>query len=117
MRAMSNCLFCKIVSGEIPSSVIYQDDQCVGFLDVNPQAPFHALFVPRKHITTINDATAADTSLLGHLMLKATEAAKAKGLGDNGFRLVLNCNRDGGQSVFHIHLHVLGGRPLGWPPG
>jgi len=114
---MTECLFCKIVEGKIPATRVHEDETCVGFLDIHPQAPLHALFVPRRHLATVNEATAEDRALLGHLMVTAAKVAKAKGLADAGYRLVLNTNRDAGQTVFHLHLHLLGGRPLGWPPG
>lgn len=112
-----DCLFCKIVSGQIPAKKIHDDAQCIGFLDINPQAPTHALFVPKRHVSTLNDATADDAALLGHLMVSAAAYAKAQGLAESGYRVVMNCNRDGGQTVFHVHLHLLAGRSLAWPPG
>ena len=114
---MSDCLFCKIVAGQIPAKKVHEDPVCIGFFDINPQAPVHALFVPRRHVATLNDATIEDRELLGHLVTSATKVAREKGLADAGYRLVLNCNRDAGQTVFHIHLHLLGGRVMGWPPG
>lgn len=114
---MSDCLFCRIVAGQIPAKLIHDDEHCVGFLDINPQAPTHALFVPKRHIATVNDATVEDRELLGHLMLSAAKYARAQGFSDAGYRLVLNTNAHGGQTVFHIHLHLLGGRALAWPPG
>jgi histidine triad (HIT) family protein len=114
---MADCLFCKIIDGQIPAKIVHRDELSIGFLDINPQAPTHALFVPRRHIATLNDATAEDRELLGHLVIAATNYAREKGLSETGFRQVLNCNRDGGQTVFHIHLHLLGGRSMAWPPG
>lgn len=114
---MSETLFQDIIAGKIPAQIIHEDDDVVGFLDVNPQAPVHALFVPRQHIRTTNDLTDAHAALLGKMVLAATSYAKAKGLADDGYRLVMNCNEHGGQSVFHIHLHLLGGRQMQWPPG
>jgi histidine triad (HIT) family protein len=114
---MSDCIFCRIASGEIPASVVFQDDQFVAFHDLNPQAPSHVLVIPRRHVATTNELTEADDGLMGALIRRGTLVARALGHAESGYRLVLNCNRDGGQSVFHIHLHVLAGRPLGWPPG
>lgn len=112
-----DCLFCKIGNGEIPANILHQDDQVVAFRDVNPQAPVHALVIPRRHITTLNDLEAGDGALLGHMMMTAQRLAVKEGIADSGFRLVMNCNREGGQTVWHIHLHLLGGRGMHWPPG
>lgn len=112
-----DCLFCKIVSGQIPAKKIHEDERCLGFLDINPQAPTHALFIPKKHLATLNDASADDSSLLGHLLVTASAFAKTQGFGESGYRVVMNTNRDGGQTVFHVHLHLLAGRALAWPPG
>ena len=115
---MADCLFCKIIDGQIPAvKKVHEDELCVGFLDINPQAPTHVLFVPRRHIATVNDATTEDRELLGHLMFAAAKVAREKGVSESGYRTVMNCNRDGGQTVFHIHLHLLAGRSLSWPPG
>jgi histidine triad (HIT) family protein len=114
-RAMS-CLFCKIVDGSIPSTAVYQDEQCYAFADLHPQAPVHVLITPRKHIASLADSTAGDRALLGHLLWTAARIARDKGLA-NGYRVVVNAGEDGGQSVDHLHLHLLGGRPLTWPPG
>ncbi|MBX6365579.1 MAG: histidine triad nucleotide-binding protein [Gemmatimonadetes bacterium] len=116
---MSNgaCLFCRIVAGEIPAKVVRQDEETVAFRDINPQAPVHVLVVPRRHIASVNALAAADAALVGALFLAAREIAAAEGLADAGYRLVMNTGPDAGQSVDHIHLHVLGGRHLGWPPG
>lgn len=114
---MSDCLFCKIRDGQIPAKIIHRDDLCLGFEDIRPQAPTHVLFVPLTHISTLNDLTVEDRELMGHLHLAAAKYAKERGHSENGYRLVLNTNRDAGQTVFHIHLHLLGGRPLSWPPG
>jgi len=111
-----SCLFCKIVDGSIPSSSIYQDEQCYAFADIHPQAPVHVLIVPREHIASLADLEAGDKSLLGHLVSAAAEIARAKGL-DQGYRVVVNTGSDGGQTVDHLHLHLLGGRPMTWPPG
>ena len=114
---MPDCLFCKIASGQIPAKLVHQDDKCVGFFDINPQAPTHALFIPRRHVDTLNDLTPEDSELVGHLVLSASAFARENGLADAGYRLVMNCNKDAGQTVFHIHAHRLAGRALAWPPG
>ncbi len=114
---MSDCLFCKIAKGQIHATLLHEDDQCVAFADVNPQAPFHALVIPRRHLATLNDLTAADEPLIGHLLAVAAKVARAGGVATTGWRASFNTNQDGGQVVFHIHLHVLGGRQMGWPPG
>ncbi|MCC5863123.1 MAG: histidine triad nucleotide-binding protein [Gammaproteobacteria bacterium] len=111
------CLFCRIVAGEIPADRLYEDDEILAFRDVNPQAPFHALIIPKTHIATLNDATPAQATLLGRLMAVATGIAVEQGFAEAGYRTVMNCNSDGGQSVYHIHLHLLAGRRLAWPPG
>jgi histidine triad (HIT) family protein len=113
---MTNCIFCRIVSGQIPSKRVHEDADVVAFEDVNPAAPTHILVVPRRHIATLDDAVAADAALLGELLLAARQIAAQRGLGD-GYRLVMNVHAGAGQSVFHVHLHVLGGRGFGWPPG
>lgn len=112
---MADCLFCQIVEGEVPATVIKKSPHGVAFRDVNPQAPTHVLVVPRRHIETLNDID--DARLLGQLLLLAREVAQAEGLAQRGYRIVVNTNRGAGQSVFHLHMHVLGGRALGWPPG
>ena len=114
---MNDCLFCKIAAGQIPAKVIYQDDQAVAFLDLNPQAPTHLLVIPRKHIPTLNDLTPEDDALVGSLHRLAARLAAERGIAQEGWRLVVNSNRGAGQTVFHIHLHVLGGRIMTWPPG
>ncbi|MCA3014555.1 MAG: histidine triad nucleotide-binding protein [Myxococcaceae bacterium] len=114
---MMDCLFCRIVAGTIPAKRIHDDEHCLGFFDINPQAPTHALFIPKRHLATVNDATAEDRLLLGHLAYAASRFAQAQGFADAGYRLVMNCNADGGQTVFHVHLHLLAGRRLTWPPG
>jgi histidine triad (HIT) family protein len=114
---MSKTLFQKIADKEIPSAIVYEDELVVAFRDVKPQAPVHVLIVPRQPIPRITDATAGDQSLLGHLLLKAAEVAGRLGLDKTGFRLVINNGRDGGETVPHLHLHILGGRPMAWPPG
>lgn len=112
-----SCLFCKIVEGEIPAKIVYNDEQIMAFADISPQAPVHLLIIPKKHIATINDAENSDAELLGKLILTAKHLAKEHGLNDSGYRLVFNINSQGGQEVYHIHLHLLGGRQLTWPPG
>jgi histidine triad (HIT) family protein len=114
---MADCIFCKIISGEIPSNEVYSDDELFAFRDVNPQAPVHILIVPRKHIELVVDFTEQDAGLIGKMVLAANKIAESEGLVENGFRYVLNCNEHGGQAVFHVHLHVLGGRQMTWPPG
>jgi histidine triad (HIT) family protein len=111
-----SCLFCKVVDGSIPSTAVYQDDQCYAFGDIHPRAPVHVLVVPREHIASLGEAVESHRGLLGHLMWAAAEIARAKGL-SKGYRVVLNNGEDGGQTVDHIHLHVLGGRQMNWPPG
>ncbi len=114
---MSECIFCKIVDGEIPSNLVYENDDVVAFHDSSPQAPTHILVIPRKHISTLLDSADEDTELLGKLQVAAIEIARQQGLDQDGFRLVTNCLEGAGQSVFHLHVHLLGGRRLGWPPG
>lgn len=112
-----SCLFCRIIAGEIPSSKVFEDADLFAFNDVNPQAPLHVLIVPKKHIATTNDLTAEDEALVGKLVRRAAAIAKEKGLDQRGYRTLLNCHAEAGQTVFHIHLHLLAGRHLGWPPG
>jgi histidine triad (HIT) family protein len=114
---MSQCLFCRIAAGEIPANILYSDEDVLAFRDINPQAPLHALVIPRKHIATINDLQADDATLVGKLFLAAKQVAKEAGYAEDGYRVVMNCGLDAGQTVFHIHLHVLAGRALSWPPG
>ncbi len=114
---MSDCLFCRMVAGEIQPDVVFQDEHLLAFRDIDPQAPVHILIVPKRHIATLDDLTDADEPLVGHLVTTAARLARQEGIADSGYRTVLNCNADGGQEVFHIHLHLLGGRRLGWPPG
>ncbi len=112
-----SCIFCKIASGEIPSTKVYEDDEVFAFRDLHPQAPTHILIIPRKHIATVNDLESGDAALIGKLFLAAKQIAGNEGFADHGYRMVMNTNRDAGQTVFHIHLHLLAGRPFHWPPG
>jgi len=114
---MTDCIFCKIAAGEIPADLIYEDDVVVGFRDLNPQAPTHVLLIPRKHIATINDLQPEDEVIIGRLYSAAAKVAVQEGFAEQGYRTVINCNEHGGQTVFHVHLHLLGGRPMSWPPG
>jgi len=114
---MSACLFCRIAAREIPTKLVYEDEQVVAFDDINPQAPVHVLIIPRKHFVSAADAQQADATLLGHLMLVGNRLAREKGVADSGYRFVINTGQHGGQSVFHLHLHLLGGRAMHWPPG
>ena len=113
---MSDCIFCRIAAGTIPAKLVHEDEHVVAFHDLHPQAPTHVLIIPRRHVASLNDASETDPALLGHLLLAAREVAARLGVGA-GYRVVTNCGASAGQSVFHLHLHVLGGRPLGWPPG
>lgn len=112
-----DCLFCKIASGNIPAKLVYEDDWVVAFDDINPQAPQHKIIIPRKHITTLNETLEEDKNLLGHMVQSAMKLANQLNIADDGYRLVMNCNTNGGQTVFHIHMHLLGGRQMTWPPG
>lgn len=112
-----SCLFCKMVEGVIPTDKVFEDDDLLAFRDINPAAPSHILIIPKKHISTLNDASEADQQLLGKLMLGAAKLADQLGVAEDGYRVVVNCNSQGGQSVYHIHLHLLAGRQLQWPPG
>jgi histidine triad (HIT) family protein len=114
---VAECLFCKVAAGEVPAQIVHQDARLVAFRDINPQAPLHVLIVPRRHIPTLNDLTADDDGLVGEMLRLAAAVAREHGHAERGYRTVFNCQRDAGQSVFHIHLHVLGGRSLTWPPG
>lgn len=111
------CLFCKILAGDITADIVYESDSAIAFRDINPKAPTHVLIIPRKHIATINDIGEGDHAIVGSLYSAAREIAAAEGLTDEGYRAVMNCNEAAGQTVFHIHLHLLGGRKLSWPPG
>jgi histidine triad (HIT) family protein len=112
-----DCLFCKIARGEIPAKQIYQDDKVVAFDDINPQAPQHKIIIPRKHIASLNELAAGEEELTGYLLHIAANLAKQLGIAEDGYRVVLNCNANGGQTVFHLHAHLLGGRAMAWPPG
>lgn len=114
---MADCLFCKMVSGDIKADVVLEDDELLAFKDINPQAPLHVLVIPKNHIATTNDLQPEHAALMGRLLLAAGSIARDRGFGESGYRTVLNCNRDAGQSVFHVHLHLLAGRRFGWPPG
>ena len=111
------CLFCRAIAGEVPASIVYQDDELLAIRDTNPQAPLHLLIIPRKHISTLNDLEAADDAIVGSMVRRAALLAREHGIDGRGYRTVFNCNREAGQSIYHIHLHLLGGRGLGWPPG
>lgn len=111
------CLFCRIVNKEVPAKIVHEDEHAIAFDDINPQAPTHILIVPRKHIAGLNDLTADDSALIGHLHLLAAKLARERGIHESGYRTLFNTGRGAGQSVFHLHLHVLGGRGLRWPPG
>lgn len=112
-----NCIFCKIIKGEIPSKKIYEDNLVLAFHDIAPQAPFHILIVPKQHYSTLLEIEENDKELIGHIFIVANKIAKEMGFNEKGFRIVVNCNRDGGQTVFHLHFHLLAGRPMHWPPG
>jgi histidine triad (HIT) family protein len=111
----NDCLFCRIVRGEIPANIVAQDEHCIAFHDINPQAPTHVVVIPREHIPSLNEA--GDAVTIGRLSLMAAELARNLGLAERGYRTVVNTNADAGQTVFHVHLHLLGGRKMGWPPG
>jgi histidine triad (HIT) family protein len=114
---MPDCLFCRIIKREIPASIVYEDDRVLAFNDINPQAPLHALVIPKRHIERLTDLTPDDDAIVGELARRAAAIAREKGYADGGFRTVFNTNADAGQTVFHVHLHVLGGRRFAWPPG
>ncbi len=114
---MTDCLFCRIAADEIPTAKLYDDGEVLVFRDINPEAPVHLLLVPRRHIPTLNDLTEADATLIGRLYLAGQRVAAELGVAESGYRTVINCNRDAGQIVFHVHMHLLAGRELGWPPG
>ena len=114
---MTDCLFCRIAAGEIAAELVFKNDAVVAFRDIYPQAPTHILIIPRRHIATINDIGENDRELLGEMYLVAAQLARQEGFAEDGYRVTMNCNEDAGQTVFHIHLHLLGGRRFGWPPG
>lgn len=114
---MTDCLFCRIAAGEIAAELVFKNDAVVAFRDINPQAPTHILVIPRRHIATINDIGENDRELLGEMYLVAAQLARQEGFAEDGYRVTMNCNEGAGQTVFHIHLHLLGGRRFGWPPG
>jgi len=114
---MENCLFCKIAAGQIPSKIVYQDQDVVAFEDINPQAPHHVLVIPRRHIPSMSDLTLEDGPLLAHLFMTAAKLARDMGIAESGYRFLTNIGPNAGQSIFHLHFHLLGGRRLGWPPG
>jgi histidine triad (HIT) family protein len=114
---MTDCLFCKIIEREIPSSIVYEDDRLIAFDDINPQAPTHVLVVPKRHLATLDELTESDDALVGEIVRRAAAIAREQGLRHGGYRTVFNTNRDAGQTVFHVHLHLLGGRRFDWPPG
>ncbi len=114
---MSDCLFCKIRDGEIPADIVFENDDVLAFNDVNPQAPVHLLIIPKKHISTVNDVDEDDQVLMGKLFSAAKTIARQRGVSDEGYRMVVNCNEGAGQAVFHIHMHLLAGRTMTWPPG
>ena len=117
MTSSSDCLFCKIVAGKVNADIVHENDSVIAFRDINPQAPTHVLIIPRNHVATINDLSESDAGDVGRMFLAAKEVARTEGLDERGYRVVMNCMEGAGQSVFHIHLHLLGGRPLRWPPG
>ena len=112
-----DCIFCQIIDGAIPSTKVFEDDCCIAFNDLSPQAPTHVLIIPRNHIDSLDKAAESDAATLGHLLLTAADIARAKGFAPDGYRVVINTNADGGQTVFHLHVHLLGGRPFIFPPG
>ncbi|MBN2008421.1 histidine triad nucleotide-binding protein [candidate division KSB1 bacterium] len=114
---MNDCLFCKISRDEIPANKVFENENILAFRDIQPQAPTHILIIPRQHIATTNDLTTDNQNLIAEMLLVAKDLAQSEGLSENGYRLVFNCNKDGGQAVYHIHLHLLGGRKMSWPPG
>jgi histidine triad (HIT) family protein len=117
MMKMFGCVFCQIVAREKSAKIVYEDDQCVAFEDINPKTPVHLLVVPRKHLRSLNENLQEDELLLGHLLAVAARVAKAKGVDGTGYRIVINTNAEAGQTVFHLHLHIMGGRIMRWPPG
>lgn len=114
---MTDCLFCKMIAGEIQPDTVYEDENVLAFRDISPQAPMHVLVIPKRHISTLNDLQQADAELVGKMTLAAAKVAEAEGVAESGYRTVMNCNAAGGQTVFHIHMHVMAGRAMTWPPG
>jgi histidine triad (HIT) family protein len=114
---LDDCIFCKIVAGEIPSDKVYEDETCIAFNDLHPQAPTHILVIPRDHVDSLDKASGDDKAMLGHLLLSAAEISRQRGFAEDGYRVVINTNADGGQTVFHLHVHLLAGRPFVFPPG
>jgi len=114
---MEDCIFCKIINKEIPASMVFEDEKMIAFNDINPQAPIHILLIPREHFSSLNEIPEEKKNILSHLLLKARQIAQEKGIAEKGYRIVLNTAKDSGQEVFHIHLHLLGGRRMHWPPG
>jgi histidine triad (HIT) family protein len=114
---MTKCIFCKMVDGEIQPDVVYEDEDILAFRDANPQSPTHVLLIPKEHIATTNDLDDHNADIVGRLYLAAKQVAADEGIAERGYRMVMNCNPEAGQSVYHIHLHLLGGRPMNWPPG
>lgn len=114
---MEDCIFCKIIRKEIPTSMVFEDEKMIAFNDINPQAPIHILLIPREHFASLNDIPEEKKGILSHLLLKASQIAREKGIAEKGYRIVLNTESDSGQEVYHIHLHLLGGRWMNWPPG
>ncbi len=114
---MEGCIFCKIINKEIPASMVFEDEKMIAFNDINPQAPIHILLIPREHFSSLNEIPEGKKNILSHLLLKARQIAQKKGIAEKGYRIVLNTAKDSGQEVFHIHLHLLGGRRMQWPPG
>ena len=117
MSAESECIFCRIIDGQIPADIIHQDQWCVAIRDINPQAPTHVLVIPREHMESLDDASQRDEPMLGHLLRTSARIANDAGHGESGYRTMINTGAGAGQSVFHLHVHVLAGRPMGWPPG
>lgn len=112
-----DCLFCKLVARDIPADIVFEDEDVIAFRDIAPQAPTHILIIPKRHISTLNDLTEEDCALVGRLQFTAQKIANEVGIAEDGYRVVMNCNEDGGQTVYHIHMHLLGGRSMTWPPG
>ncbi len=114
---MNDCIFCRIAQGEIPADKVYEDGDILGFRDLNPQAPVHILLIPKRHIATLDDLDASDADLIGRMFLAVQQVARDQGIAEAGYRTLFNCNPAGGQEVYHLHLHLLGGRQMTWPPG